>query len=84
MINNSQPQMQLVFPNGLSGASQGALQVDAQLASFQEAPPEWGDKLITWKTKGEFVNNSTNSGASGGISPLKLTLTNAIAANTYV
>lgn len=84
MIGNSQPQMQLVFPNGLSGASQGALQLDMAAAGFEEAPPEWGGKLVQWKTKGDFLNNTTNSGASGGLSPIKATLTNAIASGTYI
>jgi hypothetical protein len=84
MINNSCPQLQVVFPNGLSGAAQGALQIDAQSASFRSSPADYSGKLITWKTGGVFQANSTNAGASGGASPLKITLTNAVASGTYV
>lgn len=86
MINNTIPQFQLVFSNGLSGASQGGLQIDAQAASFRKSPPKFADQdeLITWNTSGKFDANTTNAGASGGESPLKITLTNAIASGVYV
>lgn len=84
MINNTIPQFQIVFTNGLSGAAQGGLQIDAQTASFRKSPPDFSGKLITWKTSGTFDANTTNAGASGGSSPLKVTLTNAVASGMYV
>jgi hypothetical protein len=84
MINNSRPQTQFLFSNGLSGASQGAVQIDAQQTSFRKTPPDYSGKLITWKTATVFEGNTTNAGTSGGDSPVKVTLTNAIASGTYV
>lgn len=83
MINNTQPQLQLILANGLTGASAASLQFDIQTAAFKTAKPNYGSKVIKWETTGSAVFNSTNAGTSGGLSPLSVTLSNAIASGSY-
>lgn len=83
MINNDQPQVQLVFDNGLSGASHCAVQIDSQVTAFEQSKPDFGEDLLRWNTNGDFVANTTNAGASGGESTGKFTLTNAVPSGTY-
>lgn len=77
MISNTQPQTQWVWSQG-TGASQIGLQVDAQQTPLEKAVPNFGGKIIKWSADGDFIANSTNVGASGGLCPLKITLTNAV------
>ena len=80
MINNTQPQIQLLFS---SGANQ-QVQFDIQQASFQKAVPDYGNKVVRWSTSGKCVFNSTNVGTTGGLAPIQATLVNAVASGTYV
>lgn len=83
MINNTQPQFQFLITNGLSGANLIQLQVDAQQASYKTSKMDTSKTNIRYKTNFEGIANSTNAGGTGGISPVKVTVTNAIAGNTY-
>lgn len=83
MAANTRPQHQLVFDNGLAAAAHGALQIDAAVASYRTVPPDWSGKAVMWKAAGKYEANTTNAGASGGSSPIKITLTNAVASGTY-
>ncbi len=83
MANNTRPQLQLVFDNGLAAAAHGALQIDANVGSYRSVQTDNSGKAVMWKASGKFEANSTNTGTSGGLSPLKLTLTNAVASGTY-
>lgn len=84
MRNNTQPQYQWILSNGLSGAAALAMQVDMQAAAFTEVKPNFGKELIGFDATGKAIINPTNAGYSGGMSPIKLTFTNAIAAGTFV
>lgn len=84
MLNNSQPQFQLVIGNGGAGAALVQMQVDCQLAAFETAKPNFGKAAVAYDTTIAAVANTTNAGASGGYSPVKVTLTNAVAPQTYV
>jgi hypothetical protein len=84
MANNTKPQMQILIPNGLSGAAQGAIQIDAAEAGFKVCKPDYGSDLILWDASGDYINNTTNVGASGGQGSATVTLTNAVASGTYV
>jgi hypothetical protein len=83
MINNDGPQLQFVWDNGLTGSNHRAIQIDTSSAAFEETKPDYGEDLLRWSTMGDFIATSTNAGASGGESPIKATLTNAIASGTY-
>lgn len=84
MENNSQPQHQFVLTNGLSGASALGIQFDMQAAAFTEAKPNQGAEVVKFDAAGSAVFNTTNVGYSGGLAPIQVTLTNAIAAGSYV
>jgi len=79
MRNNSQPQFQLLVSNGLGGALAQTLQIDMQALGVQMVEVNRGDLAVGYDISGEAIANSTNAGASGGVSPVKYTITNAIA-----
>lgn len=79
MRNNTQPQIQLLVSNGLSGASAQTLQVDMAAFAFDMAKINRSDPAVGYDVSGEAVFNTTNAGASGGFAPAKFTITNAVA-----
>ena len=84
MINNTQPQLQLVIGNGVGGAGLVQVQVDVQLCAFETAKLSFGKAAVMYDVTIVGVANTTNSGLSGGYSPAKVTLTNNVAPQTYV
>lgn len=84
MRNNTQPQYQFIVTNGLTGANALGLQVDMQAAAFKEVEADYGKEVIGFNASGKAMFNTTNAGYSGGQSPIKVTLTNAITAGTYL
>lgn len=84
MRNNTQPQVQFVLSNGLSGANAIVVQVDLQNAAYTEARPNFGREAIEFDVVGRAVFNSTNTTFSGGLGPATATLQNAIPALTFV
>lgn len=84
MINNTQPQHQFVINNGLSGASQLQLQWDIAACSYKATKPESGKAAIHYAAEWDAIANTTNAGGSGGGSPGKLTVINAVAPNIYM
>lgn len=83
MINNTQPQVQIVVNNGGAGASLIQLQVDAAQAAYSAAKMDTGKENIRWAVQWDGISNTTNAGGSGGGSPVKVTVTNAVAPNAY-
>lgn len=79
MINNTKPQVQWLFN---VGASQ-QVQIDMQVAAFEVAKPNYGNKMVRWDTSGVGERNSTNAGATGGLASIKATVTNAVASGHY-
>ena len=84
MINNTQPQLQFLISNGLGGANQIQLTVDMQQASVKAAKMESSKANIRYKLTGDAIANTTNAGGTGGGSPVKVTVLNASAGNTYL
>lgn len=84
MIQNSQPQLQLLVANGASGSGAASIQFDMQKAAYTATKINFGAKAQKWDVSGKCVLNTTNAGASGGKSPLSVTLTNAIPSGTYL
>jgi hypothetical protein len=80
LITNAQPQLQLKMSNGLSGSSLLAIQFDIQVGAYLTDKFADSDH-ITYDTTFKGVRNTTNAGQSGGLSPGKVTLTNAV--STY-
>lgn len=83
LISNTQPQLQLVVSNGLSGANLLSLQVDAQAAAWNTSKINRSKAAVGYDTTWDGIANTTNAGYSGGYSPIMLTINNAIAANGY-
>jgi hypothetical protein len=77
-LNNTQPTLSYVISNGLSGSSLVSLTLTAQLAAHKDAPLSAQRTLWGYKTTGELLANTTNSGNSGGYSPCQVVLENAI------
>ena len=84
MENNTQPQHQFVLSNGLAGANLLAFQVDMQQAAFTEAKPNQGKEVVGFDAAGDAVFNTVNAGYSGGLAPIKITLTNSVTPGSYV
>lgn len=75
---NTQPQWQLLVSNGGAGVLAQTLQIDIQAMAFTMVEVNRGDQAVGYDVTFEAVANTTNAGASGGFSPVKYTVTNAI------
>jgi len=79
LLNNTQPQLQLVTDNGLTVINNRNLQIDCQLAAYETTKINRGAEAVGYDATFKGVMNSTNAGASGGLSPIKVTVANATA-----
>ncbi|MFJ8006070.1 hypothetical protein [Streptomyces fagopyri] len=83
MINNTQPSLQLLISNGLSGLNYGAVQFDFAIAAFTEAEPDGSKSAVEYSDTFKAVLNTTNAGGSGSYSPCKISVTCNVAPGTY-
>ena len=83
LINNTQPQVQLLADNGGSGAGLLSLQIDMQVTAWDTGKINRGDEAVGYDIGYVAIANSTNAGASGATSPIKVTIQNSVAAATY-
>jgi len=83
LLNNTQPQLQLATDNGLTVINNRNLTVDCQLAAYETTKINRGAEAVGYDATFKAVMNSTNAGASGCLSPIKVTVLNATAAATY-
>ncbi|WP_439947165.1 hypothetical protein [Streptomyces sp. BBFR109] len=83
MLNNTQPQLQLLLDNGLTGNNKVAFQVDCQIAAFTESEPDGSKSAVEYGNSFSALFNTTNAGGSGGYSPIKVSVTNNVPAGTY-
>lgn len=83
LLNNTQPQLQIVATNGGAGATLLSLTIDINLAAFDKAKINFGEPAIGYDNSFVAIPNSTNAGASAGVSPIKVTLQNTIASGIY-
>jgi hypothetical protein len=77
-LNNTQPALIYSISNGLSGASTVSLTINAALAAHMEAPLSAQRTLWGYRTSGELLANTSDSGNSGGYSPLQVILVNSV------
>lgn len=84
MIQNSQPQIQFVLDNGVGGAGDVKVQVDLQKCAFVSAKYNPGKAAVRYDVTFEGVANSTNVGASAGLGPATVSVTNAVDITQYV
>jgi hypothetical protein len=79
-LNNTQPTVQLVATNGLSGSSSASLTVNAQVAGFDTGEINDSKEAFGYDFNAKLVANTTNTGPSGGFSPVSITLANQVTA----
>ncbi|MFC8676673.1 hypothetical protein ACFUEN_28810 [Streptomyces griseorubiginosus] len=83
MLNNSQPQLQLLISNGLAGLNAGSVQFDFAKVAFVEAEPDGSKTAVEYSNSFKAVLNTTNAGGSGSYSPCKISVTCNVAPGTY-
>jgi hypothetical protein len=83
MLNNTQPQLQLLLDNGLTGANKVTFQIDCQIAAFTDSEADGTKNAVEYGNSFSAVFNTTNAGGSGGYSPIKVSITNNVPAGTY-
>ncbi|MCX5239835.1 hypothetical protein OG824_32000 [Streptomyces prunicolor] len=83
MLNNTQPQLQLLISNGLSGVNYGAVQFDFAQAAFTEAESDGSKTAVEYSNTFKAVLNTTNAGGSGSYSPCKVSVTCNVTPGTY-
>lgn len=83
MLNNTQPQLQYVISNGLSGTNLLSVQIDIAQAAFLTSEEDSSKTAVGYNDTFKCVLNTTNAGGSGGSSPLKITITCNVPPNTY-
>ena len=69
----------IVLSNGLSGSSLVKLVIDAHSCQATKSKPGSSSVLIDFADEFTMIANSSDTGGSGGLGPLVMTLTNAIA-----
>jgi len=79
-LNNTQPALDLTMTQSTSAI----LQVHSSSVALDSAPFKADKDVIEIDASGTANGNVTDIGASGGYSPVKVTLTNAIASGTYI
>lgn len=83
MLNNTQPQVQILSSNGLAGTAAITVQIDMQVAAFTAAAPDASKAAVGYQDSFEAVFNTTNAGGSGGMSPIKVSVTCAVTPGTF-
>jgi hypothetical protein len=77
LLNNTQPQLQFTATNGLSGANLLSVTFNIQVAAVKTVKLE-GSQAFEYQSTFRAVDNATNAGGSAGLSPMSVTLVNAI------
>lgn len=83
MLNNTQPQMQLVIDNGGAGAADIKHTINHTSAAFTAAKFDGGKDAIMWDVEFQGIPTATDAGISGGISPIAYTVANAVPPQSY-
>jgi hypothetical protein len=81
-LNNSQPSLDINYQQG-AGASAVQVKLHMTKCAFTTADIDRGKTYIALSVDFEAVANTTDVGGSGGYSPIKVTLQNALASGTY-
>jgi hypothetical protein len=79
MLNNTQPQLQIVYSNGLAGASNITYTINVNLGAFDTANINESSALFGYDVTAKLISNTTNVGWSGGYSPISVAIGNGIA-----
>jgi hypothetical protein len=77
-VNNTQPSLDVNLATG-----QGSVKVHCSKAAYTVATPERGKDFMEYAITVNCLANTTDIGASGGYSPVKVTLGNVVPSGTY-
>jgi hypothetical protein len=83
LLQNTQPQLQLVISNGLATTNLLSMQVDMQQAAFTTSKISRANAAVEYAVEFAGIANTTNAGWSGGFSPIAITMQNAVAPNAW-
>lgn len=83
MLNNTQPSLQLLLGNGLSGVQFASIQFDIAIAAFTEAEPDGSKTAVEYGNTFKSVLSTSLAGGSGGYSPIKVAVTCNVAPGTF-
>ena len=79
MLNNTQPQLQIIYSNGLSGTSNITYTINVQLGAFDTANINESSALFGYDVTAKLIANTTNGiGWSGSYSPISIAIANSI------
>lgn len=81
-LTNSQPSLDVNYQQG-TGTSAVQIKLHMSKCAYTAATLERGKDYLTTQVTFKAIANTTDVGASGGLSPIKATLQNAIATGTY-
>lgn len=81
-LTNTQPALDILYSGG-AGAGAFSLQFHMSKTAYTAETLERGKDYLTSSVTFKALANATDAGASGGLSPIKVTLQNAIATGTY-
>ena len=77
-LNNTQPTALITSSNGLAGTAAASIAIAAQVAAFDTGEINDSKDVFGFDTSVKCVANTTNTGPSGGFSPILVTVTNAV------
>lgn len=77
-LNHTQPALQVVIDNGGAGAGLIAVQLDIAKAAYSSSKYSGSNEAAEYEVEYEAVATAANAGASGGMSPCKITLSNGV------
>lgn len=75
-LNNTQPQFQFLIDNGGLTTAQRRLTLDIQSTAFASTEINRSEEAVGYDCSFSANGNTTNAGASGGYSPIKVTTIN--------
>lgn len=81
-LNNTQPQLQIVYTTG-SGLTAQTVQFDLQQVYYKAAALDRGQEEVDVQVDFTGIANTTNVGPSGGFSPMMATLKNTVTVGTF-
>lgn len=79
----AQPSLDFTFTQG-AGAALTQVKFHLSKANYETAKPNRSKEWVEYDITFEAISTAADAGASGGVSPLKVTLQNALAAGTYL
>jgi len=77
-LNYTQPACSIVASNGLAGTAAASLTIASQVTAFDAGELDDSKDVFGFTETARLVDNTTNTGPSGGFSPLVITLVNGV------